>query len=69
MGWTLPSTGMWRGEVFAISDCLVLNNGLFPGGWQLAILFLGDCWLENVFLGDGDFGAVFPGRYKGGGGG
>ena len=23
MGWTLPSTGMWRGEVFAISDCLV----------------------------------------------
>ena len=22
MGWTLPSTGMWRGEVFAISDCL-----------------------------------------------
>ena len=24
MGWTLPSTGMWRGEVFAISDCLVL---------------------------------------------
>ena len=24
MGWTLPSTGMWRGEVFAISDCLVV---------------------------------------------
>ena len=24
MGWTLPSTGMWRGEVFAISDCLVI---------------------------------------------
>ena len=24
MGWTLPSTDMWRGEVFAISDCLVL---------------------------------------------
>ena len=23
MGWTLPSTDMWRGEVFAISDCLV----------------------------------------------
>ena len=23
MRWTLPSTGMWRGEVFAISDCLV----------------------------------------------
>ena len=23
MGWTLPITGMWRGEVFAISDCLV----------------------------------------------
>ena len=23
LGWTLPSTGMWRGEVFAISDCLV----------------------------------------------
>ena len=23
MGWTLPSTGMWRGEVFAISDSLV----------------------------------------------
>ena len=23
MGWTLPSTGMWRGEVFAIFDCLV----------------------------------------------
>ena len=25
MGWTLPSTGMWRGEVFAISDCLVID--------------------------------------------
>ena len=24
MGGTLPSTGMWQGEVFAISDCLVL---------------------------------------------
>ena len=24
MGLTLPSTGMWRGEVFAISDCLVV---------------------------------------------
>ena len=24
MGWTLPSTGMGRGEVFAISDCLVV---------------------------------------------
>ena len=24
MEWTLPSTGMWRGEVFAISDCLVV---------------------------------------------
>ena len=23
MGWTLPSTGMWWGEVFVISDCLV----------------------------------------------
>ena len=23
VGWTLPSTGMGRGEVFAISDCLV----------------------------------------------
>ena len=23
MGWTLPSTGMWRGEVFAISDRFV----------------------------------------------
>ena len=23
MGGTLPSTGMWQGEVFAISDCLV----------------------------------------------
>ena len=23
MGWTLPSTDMWQGEVFAISDCLV----------------------------------------------
>ena len=22
-GVNLPSTGMWRGEVFAISDCLV----------------------------------------------
>ena len=22
-GGTLPSTGMWQGEVFAISDCLV----------------------------------------------
>ena len=27
MGWTLPSTGMWRGEVFAISDCVVLCVG------------------------------------------
>ena len=26
MGWTLPSTGMRRGEVFAISDCIVLYN-------------------------------------------
>ena len=25
MGWTLPSTGMWRGEIFAISDCLVIS--------------------------------------------
>ena len=25
MGWTLPSTGMWRGEVFAIYDCLVVD--------------------------------------------
>ena len=25
-GGTLPSTGMWQGEVFAISDCLV-NDG------------------------------------------
>ena len=24
MGVNLPSTGMWRGEVFAISDCLVM---------------------------------------------
>ena len=23
IGGTLPSTGMWQGEVFAISDCLV----------------------------------------------
>ena len=23
-GVNLPSTGMWRGEVFAISDCLVV---------------------------------------------
>ena len=23
MGGTLPNTGMWQGEVFAISDCLV----------------------------------------------
>ena len=23
-GGTLPSTGMWQGEVFAISDCLVI---------------------------------------------
>ena len=27
MGGTLPSAGMWQGEVFAISDCLVLNCG------------------------------------------
>ena len=26
MGGTLPSTGMWQGEVFAISDCLVVNG-------------------------------------------
>ena len=34
MGWTLPSTGMWRGEVFAISDCLVgwCNNQI--GLWN-----------------------------------
>ena len=25
MGGTLPSTGMWQGEVFAISDCLVVS--------------------------------------------
>ena len=25
MGGTLPSTGMWQGEAFAISDCLVVN--------------------------------------------
>ena len=25
MGETLPSTGMWQGEVFAISDCLVIT--------------------------------------------
>ena len=30
MGWTLPSTGMGRGEVCAISDCLVVDaNTLF----------------------------------------
>ena len=38
MGWTLPSTGMWRGEIFAICDCLViivrrgLNNSLCING-------------------------------------
>ena len=26
MGGTLPSTGMWQGEVFAISDCLVVYD-------------------------------------------
>ena len=25
MGWTLPSMDMWRGEVFAISDCLIYS--------------------------------------------
>ena len=25
MGWTLQSTGMWRSEVFSISDCLVFG--------------------------------------------
>ena len=41
-GVNLPSTGMWRGEVFAISDCLVrfdkrqlvgliyVNEGFYP---------------------------------------
>ena len=28
MGWTLPTTGMWRGEVFAITDCLVVIAGI-----------------------------------------
>ena len=27
-GVNLPSTGMWRGEVFAISDCLVWTGSL-----------------------------------------
>ena len=30
MGGTSPSTGMWQGEVFAISDCLVVIFGAAP---------------------------------------
>ena len=30
-GGTLPSTGMWQGEVFAISDCLVVIGLLLIG--------------------------------------
>ena len=35
MGGTLPSTGMWQGEVFAISDCLVLYGSEVWGGFGI----------------------------------
>ena len=43
MGWMLPSTGMWRGEVFAISDCLVL----YWTNYRSLQLYL---WLHSVSL-------------------
>ena len=43
MGWTLPSTGMWRGEVFAISDCLVVNV-LMQVSWVDSIHMLHLTW-------------------------
>ena len=46
MGGTLPSTGMWQGEVFAISDCLVrlvvpssvVDSNTFAARWLLVMM-------------------------------
>ena len=37
MGWTLPSTGMWRGKVSAISDCLVVYMNLSCFWWGIPV--------------------------------
>ena len=45
MGGTLPSTGMWQGEVFAISDCLVvfsmLSSSVIHHGSMLKVITCG----------------------------
>ena len=43
MGWTLPSTDMWRGEVFAIwLHCFHCN--WYPGNWHtLEIVYVNVC--------------------------
>ena len=42
MGWMLPSTGMWRGEVFAISDCLVetCNDHGLNGYYNFCVYYI-----------------------------
>ena len=41
MGGTLPSTGMWQGEVFAISDCLVcICDGMYILSENILIYYI-----------------------------
>ena len=44
MGGTLPSTGMWQGEVFAISDCLVLDLVTLICNLQYSITAIESTW-------------------------
>ena len=54
MGWTLPSTGMWRGEIFAISDflvvcmlCCLIITSLGNGGRMRLVGLLGNPLLPH----------------------
>ena len=52
MGGTSPSTGMWQGEVFAISDCLVVIVCAAPSHlrtmWQGEVFAISDCLVVIV---------------------
>ena len=49
VGGTLPSTGMWQGEVFAISDCLVVIVFCYLWGWRGIVLHVfRECLVEGV---------------------
>ena len=60
-GGTLPSTGMWQGEVFAISDCLVVNSFWGFEARRSMLIFACVRWIckERQYVGCMDIQFVF----------